>query len=115
MDIASFALWNDYVKFLKAVEAPGSYAENQKISAIRKVYQRGVINPMNNIEQFWYVNISGSSVVRIVLTHIKASATGLKLLFWTCVARQFLSVFKTSERRKFDCFSVKNVFPNRSN
>ena len=52
-DISSFPLWNDYIKFLKAVEANGSYAENQKITAIRKVYQRGIINPMVNIEQLW--------------------------------------------------------------
>ena len=55
MDIASFSLWNDYVTFLKGVEAVGNYAENQKIMAIRKVYHRGIINPMINIEQLWYV------------------------------------------------------------
>ena len=54
MDIASFPLWNDYVKFLKGVDAVGSYAENQKITAIRKVYQRAIVNPMINIEQLWY-------------------------------------------------------------
>lgn len=37
MDIHSFCIWNDYVMFLKSVEAVGSYAENQKISAVRKV------------------------------------------------------------------------------
>jgi len=37
MDIQSYSIWNDYVNFLKAVEAVGSYAENQKISAVRKV------------------------------------------------------------------------------
>lgn len=37
MDIQSFSIWNDYANFLKSVEAVGSYAENQKISAIRKV------------------------------------------------------------------------------
>ncbi|XP_059095388.1 cleavage stimulation factor subunit 3-like isoform X2 [Tigriopus californicus] len=53
MDIASYPIWNDYVTFLKNVEAVGSYAENQKIMAIRKVYHRGVINPMINIENLW--------------------------------------------------------------
>ncbi len=37
LDIMSFNIWNDYVTFLKSVEAVGSYAENQKITAIRKV------------------------------------------------------------------------------
>ncbi|XP_034234284.1 protein suppressor of forked [Thrips palmi] len=53
MDIQSYSIWSDYVNFLKGVEAVGSYAENQKISAVRKVYQRGVVNPMLNIEQLW--------------------------------------------------------------
>uniref|UniRef100_A0A1B6J9Z5 Suppressor of forked domain-containing protein n=1 Tax=Homalodisca liturata TaxID=320908 RepID=A0A1B6J9Z5_9HEMI len=53
MDIQSYSIWNDYVTFLKGVEAIGSYAENQKISAVRKVYQRGVVNPMVSIETFW--------------------------------------------------------------
>ncbi|KAF2897562.1 hypothetical protein ILUMI_08611 [Ignelater luminosus] len=53
MDIHSYTIWNDYVNFLKSVEAVGSYAENQKISAVRKVYQRGVINPMIGMETFW--------------------------------------------------------------
>jgi cleavage stimulation factor subunit 3 len=39
MDVQSFSIWNDYANFLKSVDAAGSYAENQKISAIRKVKQ----------------------------------------------------------------------------
>ncbi|CAH1992348.1 unnamed protein product [Acanthoscelides obtectus] len=53
MDIHSYSIWNDYVNFLKGVEAVGSYAENQKISAVRKVYQRGIITPMTGMETFW--------------------------------------------------------------
>ena len=40
MDIHSFPIWHDYVNFLKSVEAVGSYAENQKITAVRKVSKR---------------------------------------------------------------------------
>ncbi|XP_077493007.1 cleavage stimulation factor subunit su(f) isoform X2 [Amblyomma americanum] len=58
MDILSYPIWNDYINFLKSVEAVGSYAENQRITAVRKVYQRGIVNPMMNIEQLWkeYIN-----------------------------------------------------------
>ncbi|XP_037581394.1 cleavage stimulation factor subunit 3-like isoform X1 [Dermacentor silvarum] len=58
MDILSYPVWSDYINFLKSVEAVGSYAENQRITAVRKVYQRGIINPMMNIEQLWkeYIN-----------------------------------------------------------
>ncbi|WAR09068.1 CSTF3-like protein [Mya arenaria] len=51
MDIMSFSVWSDYINFLN--DAVGSYAENQRITAVRKVFQRGVINPMINIEQLW--------------------------------------------------------------
>ncbi|CAF0768409.1 unnamed protein product [Brachionus calyciflorus] len=53
LDVNSYSIWNDYVNFLKSVEAAGSFAENQKIMAIRKVYQKGVMNPMINVDQFW--------------------------------------------------------------
>uniref|UniRef100_H2YS43 Suppressor of forked domain-containing protein n=1 Tax=Ciona savignyi TaxID=51511 RepID=H2YS43_CIOSA len=53
MDIMSYQIWADYVAFLKGVEAVGSYAENQRITAVRRVYQRGCVNPMINIEQLW--------------------------------------------------------------
>lgn len=33
--------------------AVGQYAENQRISAIRKVYQRGISAPMVNVEGLW--------------------------------------------------------------
>ena len=39
-----------YIYFSDAV---GSYAENQRITAVRKVFQRGVVNPMINIEALW--------------------------------------------------------------
>ena len=65
MDIFSYQIWSDYILFLKSVEAVGSYAENQRITAVRKVYQRGIVNPMINIEALWkdyctYENVSTS-------------------------------------------------------
>ena len=32
-------------------EAVGSYAENQRITAVRRVYQRGTVTPMHSVEQ----------------------------------------------------------------
>ncbi|CAD5125908.1 DgyrCDS14090 [Dimorphilus gyrociliatus] len=53
MDINSFSIWSDYIRFLKSVEAVGSYAENQRITAVRRIYQKGVITPLSHIEQLW--------------------------------------------------------------
>lgn len=33
--------------------AVGQYAENQRISAVRRTYQRGIATPMINVEQLW--------------------------------------------------------------
>ncbi|VDL85986.1 unnamed protein product [Nippostrongylus brasiliensis] len=35
------------------IPAVGQYAENQRISAVRKIYQRGISTPMVNIESLW--------------------------------------------------------------
>ena len=48
-------------------EAVGSYAENQRITAVRRVYQRGTVTPMHSVEQLWkeyciYENVSISVV-----------------------------------------------------
>lgn len=47
MDLHAFSIWNDYITFLKSVDATGSYAENQKITAVRKVTKLNFIHPTN--------------------------------------------------------------------
>jgi hypothetical protein len=48
--------------------AVGQYAENQRISAIRKVYQRGVVVPMVNVEGLWndYCTFERVSFLKVV-------------------------------------------------
>jgi len=53
LDYASYPIWSEYINFLKAGEAQGTYAENQKISQIRKVYSRAVHTPIHSIEALW--------------------------------------------------------------
>lgn len=53
MDLHSFSIWNDYVQFLRGVEATGSFAENQKITAVRRIYQKAVLTPIIGIEILW--------------------------------------------------------------
>eukprot|EP00794_Sanderia_malayensis_P012786 gene12786-14097_t len=53
LDYHSFQIWHEYITFLKAGEAVGAYAENQKIMAVRKVYTRAVITPMSSMEALW--------------------------------------------------------------
>uniref|UniRef100_A0A1I7XTK8 Suf domain-containing protein n=1 Tax=Heterorhabditis bacteriophora TaxID=37862 RepID=A0A1I7XTK8_HETBA len=67
LDMNAFSIYADYISFLKTNgkssilsihlclfrPAVGQYAENQRISAVRKIYQRGVATPMLNIETLW--------------------------------------------------------------
>lgn len=53
MDLHSYSIWSDYIQFLKSFEPIGSFAENQKITAIRKVYQKAVLTPIIGIEHLW--------------------------------------------------------------
>lgn len=53
MNILSKLVLKLSLNFSLSRDAVGSYAENQRITAVRKVYQRGVVNPMINIELLW--------------------------------------------------------------
>ncbi|XP_026478167.1 protein suppressor of forked isoform X2 [Ctenocephalides felis] len=67
MDIHSYSIWCDYICFLKSVEAVGSYAENQKISAVRKVYQKAVVTPIIGIEHLWKDYISFERGINLII------------------------------------------------
>nr|CAG4640671.1 EOG090X026K [Eulimnadia texana] len=67
LDIQSYSIWNDYVSFLRSVEAVGSYAENQRIAAVRKVYQRAIVSPMINVEQLWKDYIAYESSINTMI------------------------------------------------
>uniref|UniRef100_A0A2K6EXP2 Cleavage stimulation factor subunit 3 n=1 Tax=Propithecus coquereli TaxID=379532 RepID=A0A2K6EXP2_PROCO len=65
-----------------SLEAVGSYAENQRITAVRRVYQRGCVNPMINIEQLWrdynkYEEVNQARVVFINQAEYETVMKGL--------------------------------------
>ena len=73
MDINSYAIWDDYVNFLKTVDAIGSFAEGQKITAIRKMYQRGVNNPMIGVESLWKDYVAFEQSINPIIAEKMAS------------------------------------------
>jgi len=52
-DISSTQIWMDYLNFLKESKPSNPFEEGQKISSLRKLYQRAVENPMHNLEAIW--------------------------------------------------------------
>ncbi|KAL3317779.1 Cleavage stimulation factor subunit 3 [Cichlidogyrus casuarinus] len=53
LDLNFYSVWNDYITFLRSAQVQGSYAESQKITATRRVYQRAIATPMLGIETLW--------------------------------------------------------------
>lgn len=50
MDLNCTPIWTDYINFVKSQKAASKIDESQKMEQLRKVYQRAVITPMNNLE-----------------------------------------------------------------
>ncbi|VEL15669.1 unnamed protein product [Protopolystoma xenopodis] len=53
LDLSSYSIWSEYTNFLRSTQVQGSYAESQKITATRRVFQRAIITPMLGIETIW--------------------------------------------------------------
>lgn len=62
VDISSGPVWMEYIAFLKSLPALSSQEESQRMTAMRKVYQRAIITPTHHIEQLWrdYENFENS-------------------------------------------------------
>lgn len=58
IDPNAISIYNNYIQFLKERETDGSYLDSQKITAVRKAYQEGVVNPMFQIDALWKEYIS---------------------------------------------------------
>ncbi|EGT53338.1 CBN-SUF-1 protein [Caenorhabditis brenneri] len=53
MDAQAHSIYTDYIAFLKKVPAVGQYAENQRITAVRRIYQKVLGTPMHNLDTIW--------------------------------------------------------------
>ncbi|CAH9057643.1 unnamed protein product [Cuscuta europaea] len=61
-DIASGPVWMDYIAFLKSLPAHSVQEESQRMTAVRKAYQRAIVTPTHHVEQLWrdYENFENS-------------------------------------------------------
>lgn len=61
-DIASGPVWMEYITFLKSLPAQNTQEESQRMTAVRKVYQKAIVTPTHHIEQIWkdYENFENS-------------------------------------------------------
>ncbi|KAL2477222.1 Cleavage stimulation factor subunit 77 [Forsythia ovata] len=61
-DIASGPVWIEYIAFLKTMPAQTTLEESQRMTAIRKAYQRAIVTPTHHVEQLWkdYENFENS-------------------------------------------------------
>uniref|UniRef100_A0A2C9ULU6 Suppressor of forked domain-containing protein n=1 Tax=Manihot esculenta TaxID=3983 RepID=A0A2C9ULU6_MANES len=67
-DIASGPVWIEYITFLKSLpceimlQALNAQEESQRMTAVRKVYQKAIVTPTHHVEQLWkdYENFENS-------------------------------------------------------
>lgn len=61
-DIGAGPVWMEYISFLKSLPVHTAQEETQRMTALRKVYQRAVITPTHHVEQLWkdYDNFENS-------------------------------------------------------
>ncbi|KAF6151882.1 hypothetical protein GIB67_010456 [Kingdonia uniflora] len=61
-DIASGPIWMEYITLLKTSRAMTVQEETQRMTSIRKAYQKAIITPTHHVEQFWkeYENFENS-------------------------------------------------------
>ncbi|CAI9104386.1 OLC1v1003045C1 [Oldenlandia corymbosa var. corymbosa] len=61
-DIAAGPLWMEYITFLKSWPAHTAIEETQRMTAVRKAYQKAIVTPTSHIEQIWrdYENFENS-------------------------------------------------------
>ncbi|KAJ1309611.1 hypothetical protein OPQ81_006383 [Rhizoctonia solani] len=52
-DRAAGDIWREYIDFVKAGEAKTTWEEQQKMDALRRLYHRAVVIPLENVEQLW--------------------------------------------------------------
>jgi len=61
-DITAGPVWLEYISFLKAAPALTPQEESQRMTAVRKAYQKAVLAPVHLVEQIWkeYENFENS-------------------------------------------------------
>ncbi|KAJ3676582.1 hypothetical protein LUZ60_003994 [Juncus effusus] len=52
-DIASGQVWLEYIAFLKSMPAMSAQDESQRMTAVRKTYQKAILIPTHNLDQLW--------------------------------------------------------------
>jgi len=52
-DKDSGEIWKDYVDFIKSGDARSTWDSQQKMDALRSVYHRAVVIPLENVEALW--------------------------------------------------------------
>nr|XP_016476871.1 PREDICTED: cleavage stimulation factor subunit 77-like isoform X3 [Nicotiana tabacum] len=61
-DIASGPVWMEYIAFLRSSPAQTTQEESQRMTSVRKAYQRAIVTPTHHVEQLWrdYENFENS-------------------------------------------------------
>ena len=86
MDISSTQIWQDFLTFLRAEKATNPFEEGNKMTAIRKLFQRATENPMHNLEAIWkdydvFENSLSKILAKALLTEQSPKYMGARVVY----------------------------------
>ncbi|KAJ7523484.1 hypothetical protein O6H91_18G051600 [Diphasiastrum complanatum] len=62
MDIAAGPMWLEYIAFLRTAPVTAPQEDSQRMTSVRKAYQKAILAPIHHVEQLWkeYENFENS-------------------------------------------------------
>lgn len=100
-DRAAGDIWREYIDFVKAGEAKTTWEEQQKMDALRRLYHRAVVIPLENVEQLWreldqFENGLNKITVRCVTSFLSTCVLHLVTMTMTSTMFMILNRLKNS-------------------
>ncbi len=86
MDISSTQIWQDLLSFWKSEKTSNSFEEGNKMTAIRKLYQRAIENPMHSLDAIWkeydqFENNLNKLLAKALLTELTPKCTAARMVY----------------------------------
>ena len=76
-DKDSAEIWSEYIQFVKSGQTSSTWEEQQKMDALRKIYQRAVQIPLENVEILWKDYEAFENTLNKITVRGKLLAAGL--------------------------------------
>lgn len=103
--MTAHSLWRRYLEVLKAQKAESQYEKSQRMTTLRRVYQRAVVVPMHQVDTLWreyerFENDLGKNTAQKLLNE------------YTAAHSKALAIYR--ERKTLWAGLISTTFPGRA-